>query len=405
VASSPALYVNAITGLLSGRPNLIGQFVVGICAKEYRNGKLINTHYRDFQFNIRACIAQVTSGMLEQTKICNGSTISFSNTSVSTSGIPKAFWNFGVPNIATDTSSLFNPSFQFPDTGKYVVTLISDPGKPCTDTIKRNFYIYPPLDIHFPKQAKQCLDSNLFQFTASGNYPSGSSFRWSFGARANPSLSLNKIPDPVTYKTGGDFAVSLFAKFGPCEDVYTDTITVIDIPDDLIANWDTTIVIGEAITLKAYGGSGYTYTWTPVIDYLDCGPCYVANPQSMALKDIVYTVLTEEPNGCFITSRNYTVWVDYKTTVDVPSAFTPNGDGTNDLIYVDGWGIKKLIYFKIFNRWGQLIFETTDIKTGWDGKYNGIPQNIETYVYQASVETYVKEEPVIYKTGSFKLIR
>jgi gliding motility-associated-like protein len=58
----------------------------------------------------------------------------------------------------------------------------------------------------------------------------------------------------------------------------------------------------------------------------------------------------------------------------------------------------------VYNRWGQLLFESNDIKVGWDGMYNGAPQNMETYVYQVSVETFVDAGP-IFKTGTFKLIR
>jgi gliding motility-associated-like protein len=87
----------------------------------------------------------------------------------------------------------------------------------------------------------------------------------------------------------------------------------------------------------------------------------------------------------------------------VPSAFTPNGDGVNDRIYPDGWGLKKLLYFKIFNRWGQLIYSSNDLKEGWDGTFQGVLQNVETYVYQVSALSYTDE--TLSKTGSFKLLR
>ena len=112
----------------------------------------------------------------------------------------------------------------------------------------------------------------------------------------------------------------------------------------------------------------------------------------------------EDPLGCFKVVSTYSVYIDPLTSVDVPTAFTPNGDGVNDVIYVDGWGIKKLNYFRIFNRWGQVLFESNDIKIGWNGIYNGVPQNMETYVYQVSVETYVNST-YLEKTGTFKLIR
>jgi gliding motility-associated-like protein len=98
------------------------------------------------------------------------------------------------------------------------------------------------------------------------------------------------------------------------------------------------------------------------------------------------------------------VHIEPKASVDVPTAFTPNGDGINDIIYVDGWGIRKLNYFRIYNRWGELLFESNDIKIGWDGTYKGVPQNMETYVWQVSVETYAETKPLL-KTHTFKLIR
>jgi gliding motility-associated-like protein len=153
--------------------------------------------------------------------------------------------------------------------------------------------------------------------------------------------------------------------------------------------------------MNGYAGVNYSYTWTPATD-LNCINCIY--PTSSSTVDITYTLTVEDNLGCFRVTNTFSIHVDPKATVDVPTAFTPNGDGTNDIIYVDGWGIKKLHYFRIFNRWGQLLFESNDIKVGWDGVFNGVPQNMETYIYQVSVETFVDKEALL-KTGSFKLIR
>jgi gliding motility-associated-like protein len=66
----------------------------------------------------------------------------------------------------------------------------------------------------------------------------------------------------------------------------------------------------------------------------------------------------------------------------MPTAFSPNGDGNNDILYVTGWGIKELKSFQIFNRWGQLIYSSSDITEGWNGKYKGSFQNEDVYVYK-----------------------
>jgi gliding motility-associated-like protein len=98
-----------------------------------------------------------------------------------------------------------------------------------------------------------------------------------------------------------------------------------------------------------------------------------------------------------------TVFVDEKYSLDVPSAFTPNGDGNNDVIYVKGWGIKKLLEFTIYNRWGERVFTTDDINQGWDGTFKGKPQNIDTYVYYAKGLLYSGKE--ISKKGTINLFR
>jgi gliding motility-associated-like protein len=111
----------------------------------------------------------------------------------------------------------------------------------------------------------------------------------------------------------------------------------------------------------------------------------------------------DSPLACYVTAHTFTVNVNPKTSIDVPSAFTPNGDGINDVLFIGGWGIRKVNYFKIFNRWGQLLFQSNDVKVGWDGKFEGIPQNMETYVYEVSVETYL--DSTLTKSGTVKIIR
>lgn len=171
------------------------------------------------------------------------------------------------------------------------------------------------------------------------------------------------------------------------------------------APWDTVVVIGQPTPLNGYAGLGYTYTWTPNVIDLNCDTCLFYNPISSTTVNTTYTVMIQDSMGCYITPWIYKIKVNPVVSVDVPTAFTPNGDGINDFIFPDGWGLKKIIYFKVFNRWGQLLFETNGTKVGWDGNYQGVPQNMETYVYQVSAETLLETEPILTKTGTFKLIR
>lgn len=166
--------------------------------------------------------------------------------------------------------------------------------------------------------------------------------------------------------------------------------------------WDTTIVVGQTVALSGYLGADYSYQWTPLTANLSCTNC--ANPVSTTTNNATYSVMITDYLHCDTVTNIYKIIVEPKTSVDVPTAFTPNGDGVNDVVYVNGWGIKKLNYFRIYNRWGQLLFETNDINEGWNGIFNGVPQNMETYVYQVSADTYLDKEPVL-KSGTIKLIR
>jgi gliding motility-associated-like protein len=88
--------------------------------------------------------------------------------------------------------------------------------------------------------------------------------------------------------------------------------------------------------------------------------------------------------------------------LDVVSAFTPNGDGINDRAVVIGYGVAKLT-FRIYNRWGQLMFESADERVGWDGKFNGKPQPMDAYGFTLDAEMVSGER--IRKSGSITLIR
>src|SRR5207248_1048052 len=132
-------------------------------------------------------------------------------------------------------------------------------------------------------------------------------------------------------------------------------------PPDISQLKDTAVIIGQAGMLNGYAGQGFKYQWSPETG-LNCTNCF--NPVATPLIPITYTVIATDTNGCFKKTAQAFIDVRDTITVDVPNAFSPNGDGINDIIYVKGWGIKRLISFKIYNRWGQLVFETSDINTG-----------------------------------------
>jgi gliding motility-associated-like protein len=230
IASNPSVAIDPATGKLSGRPNLMGQYVVSICVKEYRAGVLLSTHYRDFQFNISSCIVQVIADVADQEKKCMGSSITFTNLSQGNSGALTFHWDFGVPTIGNDTSNAVNPTYTYQDTGKYTVTLIGNPGKPCSDTIRKDFYVYPPLNTTFAHPPTQCFKNNSFNFNATGTHLSDATFDWFFTALATPSTATGKNVSSVKFSEPGKFVVSLVSRQLSCADSTADTVRIIKPP-------------------------------------------------------------------------------------------------------------------------------------------------------------------------------
>ncbi len=155
---------------------------------------------------------------------------------------------------------------------------------------------------------------------------------------------------------------------------------------------DSTIIIGETISLELPpGNAGYNYIWSPE-NWVDCTTC--PNVVLQPLEDINYTVTVSDTLGCFENDYFIQIEVLPLSSVAVPDVFTPNGDLINDIIYVDGWGIKNLLTFEIYNRWGELVFLTNDINEGWNGYYKGELQNMDSYSYIVKAETFIDPEPV-----------
>jgi len=130
---------------------------------------------------------------------------------------------------------------------------------------------------------------------------------------------------------------------------------------------------------------GISYRWQP-FEGLSCDSC--ANPDIMISKEMNYTVTMTDTLGCFSISENINFKTILETVLGLPTAFTPDEDGNNDFVVPRGWGIKEFISMQIFNRWGQMVFETNDITKGWNGMFNGRPQDSDTFAWQVKYIDY-----------------
>ncbi|MGZ5221165.1 MAG: T9SS type B sorting domain-containing protein, partial [Chitinophagaceae bacterium] len=164
---------------------------------------------------------------------------------------------------------------------------------------------------------------------------------------------------------------------------------------------DTLVIVGQPLQFNAEGG--VSYLWTPPTGL---SSTTIKNPVGIygeEVDSVHYTVEVFNEIGC--SDSAFVSVTVFKTNpyVFVPSAFTPNGDGLNDVIRPIAVGVQQIKYFRIFNRWGQMVFHTTTNEHGWDGKISGAPQGSNVFVWMVSAIDYLGK-PIFLK-GTVTLIR
>jgi gliding motility-associated-like protein len=171
---------------------------------------------------------------------------------------------------------------------------------------------------------------------------------------------------------------------------------------DVRLPYKATVVLGAKISLKpSFFGtdSVVSWSWSPA-EWLSCTQC--EQPEAQPINDIVYTVTAIDKDGC-VDTANIIVIVKRDYEIFVPNIFSPNADGINDVFQPLDFGATKIFNMKIFNRWGELIYETSDIKQPWDGTYKNKLQDVGVYTYYITGE-FLNADP-FKKTGTITLTR
>lgn len=184
------LTINSKTGFMTGTPNTIGNFVVGVCLDEYRHDTLINTARRDFQFNVADC-ARLTSAFFSPTVLCDTLGVHFDNASIG----GKTFqWFFDWENNRSLTSQQKHPDYTYPDTGRYVVALVAKLDQVCTDTSFVEIHLTDglPLTVTATPALIQAGESSQLQAVSSLPGP----YFWSPNSTLSDPLSPNPVATP-----------------------------------------------------------------------------------------------------------------------------------------------------------------------------------------------------------------
>lgn len=327
---------------------------------------------------------QVTLDAGADTSICEGISIQLNLVS-------DALHYTWSPSASLNNSNLKNPLASPQVTTTFHV--IASIGK-CRseDSIKIKI---SPLPLATPKIDTAICYGNTIQLHAAG----GSIYSWSPAAYLdNPNIS-----DPLAQPLQTiQYIATVTDTLGCSQPVY-DTVSVQ--VQNIIADAgpaDTTIVVGQPLQLSATGGENYL--WTPSTGLNNNS---IANPIAIVSNNIDYQVTASTSAGCSATDNIHVTVYNLLAGLYVPNAFTPDGDGLNDVFRPIAIGMKQIAYFKVFNRWGVMMYSGNkpyyEAGEGWDGSYKGKPQDAAVFVWIAGGIDYLDKK--IAQRGTVTLVR
>lgn len=307
---------------------------------------------------------------------CAGDCISFVDNSTG-SNVSGWGWDFGgggTPNNSTDQNPT-NICFDTP--GTYTITLgvTDDNGN---DTFTQTITVddcsspgdFPNANFTYEGDLCEgnCLD---FEDLSTGE---PTSWSWNFDG-GSPNTSSAQNPSNICFDSAGVYNVNLTVENENGQNTFTFPLNFTPAPT-IEAFGDTLIEVGGVAELEAVPTGFGSVIWTPSED-LDCDDCLEV--EATPLISTVFTVTVTDANGCQ-GSDQVNVLVNFEEIIGVPSAFSPNNDGLNDILYVKGVGITTMD-FRVYNRYGQQIFRSTDQAEGWDGTFEGERLNQGVFAY------------------------
>lgn len=330
MGGNPVISIDPNTGLITGTPAIQGQFVVGVCVQEFRNGLLINEVFRDFQFNVASCdptvIAQINADELVDDEFvvisCGDFDVTFQNTSFQQSFIEQYEWTFDIEGVPTKFD-IWNPLVSFPDTGTYLGNLILNPNTACGDTAFIQVNIYPDLDADFEFDYDTCIAGPVV-FTDLSYAESGEITNWDWNfADGNTSTVQNPIHE---YLVPDEFPVSLtITDINGCKDTETKPLFYFPVPELLVVAPSEKVACVPARILF----NNLSYPISDAYDILwnfgDGGTDTVISPAHIYEQTGTYTVSIAivSPLGC----QTDTTFVDLVTVLPSPQAgfsYTPD---------------------------------------------------------------------------------
>lgn len=233
----------------------------------------------------------------------------------------------------------------------------------------------PIVNILTPDKYGFCVgDSLKIEVDVQPSTLTGESYVWS----PNYALSDPFVKEPYFYTTEpGVYRYILAVQTPQLGCTGSDSIFIDAKPGVKLMNVSTDTIVRYADFLQLHAEGALFYNWMPTRD-LDYPTS--SDPKAQALDTTLFMVIGMNEYGC--TDTEYVkMGIDYTMHEMIPTGFSPNGDGRNDIFSIKNMNFQRLLEFKIYNRWGQEVFATTDAKKGWDGTFKGVAQELGVYNY------------------------
>lgn len=336
------------------------------------------------------------------TTICLGESITLND---APSAATTYQWS-GPSFSTTDAAPIVTPT----ETTTYSVTATTPSCPALVNSVTIN--VIDMISLALPDNFTVCEeDSVVVQPAIDPDVPG--SFEWAWTNGRSTDRTLRDLPDETTLYTltytdeGGCTTVSDSIRVTVQQNNFFTDVEATDVDGTILMDGDT-VFVGQPVQLSAIVDPNQGFTF----DYSWSGnglpPTATGNPIEITVPEIIgsagmldYTVdIVTNPGGCDL--RDDIELIILPSTSEVPNAFTPNGDNTNDVFRVFFSGDIQNFELKVFNRWGQLVFESSDPNEAWDGTSGGEPQPADVYIYRA---TFTQNAVPVEKNGEVTLVR
>ncbi|MES2284736.1 MAG: PKD domain-containing protein [Bacteroidota bacterium] len=323
---------------------------------------------------------------------CEGDDVTFTNASTPVGTITNWTWTFGDLTLPSLSPS---PTHDYSSCGSKNVTLVVTSNNGCIDSNLQSVVVYCNPVASYTANGVCLNDGTLFTNTTTVAGSTIATTNWNFG-----DTTTDTTTSPThSFPTSGSFPVVLTVESAQgCTGTITQTVSLVPGPTAAFTVSDASADISQNIAFQNQSTSDVSWLW----NFGDSSTgSILENPTHVYTTAGVYNVclVATDASGCNDTTCQTEI---VSTNPTGPSGFSPNGDGQNDVFYLMG-GPFKTLEFRIYNNWGELVFETTKQSIGWDGKYKGIDQAIGVYVYSV---VGITEDDFEYKvSGDITLLR